>query len=381
MIKKTYKRKQKGGVRLMNPFLYQEPTRSFPAFINPKWRMGTTRWNTLIKIEGRNNTNIQLYGTSMPIGQDLEGRQEIGFAGPYTDYNIYCFRTFVFYMYNLEINRLISLQACDEILRNPAKYQPAGCGNDYDMERRIWESVKNLDMNNSNNNNILYSPQYIQDFTCGHYQKWRNVIEIDYTIPQNRSILHCYAGFGRTGWALFSVIMKYYINGTLLNTDTQNMINIPVINQIQIGQHLMGFTTHRFSHTLKNILRSFIKLKNNTNHDYINDRIAEFNIEGMIEEVFDWRDRGVISLNLFIRRYNTLLLCLALHFGINSIPLYKTVDVTYDYFGFNYIGEILDDIFMNDPRYNRCNIGNIPYLIDNGTDDEKRALRMFFDVE
>lgn len=383
MKNKTIKKikSQTGGVRLRNPYLYQDQRRpqppvgcDYPPLINPKWRVGTYPWSTLIKIEGLTNTNIKVYGTSMPISDDLEGIIEPGSTLPYLDYNIYCFRTFLFYMYNLEVNRLISLQACDDNSKPP---QPSGCGTDLGLERRMWENVKNMNVINSRDANILYETRYIQDMHCGDYNTWLNILNVDYTLPQNSSIIHCYAGFGRTGSILFGIIMKYYLGGQLVNTDTLTPLNIPVINIPDIGTHLMRININHFESSLKDLMKGFLKLVN-TDYNYINVRINGFNLDELINELFSYNN--TYHLNLFLYRYNTLLLCMATIYNVPTIPLYKRVEPWYNITG-NNLGEILNDIYLNHsnnnpPLYDRNNV--IHYI--NGTIAQKQFASQYFEI-
>ena len=76
-MKRTKRMKRKGGTVL------PENTQ----LINPRWRFGQVYWNTVVEVTG-----LQLYGSSIPFFDDLT-----------------CFQTFAFYMYRLEIRKIISI--------------------------------------------------------------------------------------------------------------------------------------------------------------------------------------------------------------------------------------------------------------------------------
>lgn len=177
-MKRTKRMKRKGGTVL------PENTQ----LINPRWRFGQVYWNTVVEVTG-----LQLYGSSIPFFDDLT-----------------CFQTFAFYMYRLEIRKIISIQSCSIHWNNhnPVYCDPAKLN----IEERTWDALKVLDEPTLNDPNYRFANLPIRDMTAGPIDSWLNLLR-DYMDINNRTLIHCAGGFGRTCSALLMISFnRHYEN-------------------------------------------------------------------------------------------------------------------------------------------------------------------------
>jgi hypothetical protein len=261
--------------------------------IDPHWKAGRKQWNTLTAVKG-----LHLYGSSMPpVIED-----ESSYVG--------CFKTFTFYMYIVGIKKLVSLQACRD-----KRGQPSGCGEDEDMEKSSWLASKLLVKTEREDDNITYDDIYIKDMMCGSINAWYKFATADYTLKNNCTLIHCYAGYGRTGWFLLTGILKHYLSSEMpcpkgrssIHTLAHTWFNLPS------AQALIDM--------LKLLMTSSVELYSTTITP-IQEKINMFDINDMIEEVFNISN--VYHQHLFIQRFNLMITSVAAsHIYTTPIIIYK----------------------------------------------------------
>ena len=300
--KKT--RKQKGGG---DPILQNNNSlvRSIP----------TWRGQTLITLKN----DYLLYGTSSP-----------------GSINAPLFETLKFYMYNIGIKKLVSLQACEvfdekrnqpynaEIRTKPYNddisdddnYDCSGYTNtNYDKlydenrpinaEEKIWDLLKGMSDKTSNDDEIEYIAIPIQDMTCGDVTQW---IKFSQLLPfSNSTIIHCLAGFGRTGSFLFYSLL--YSKGIF------EKLKEPFFGQSTSTEMFNGLGKL----AEKNILQTTLSQPKYYNPldpffeketSLINSRIVASEPIRSIDELFNIT--SLMHINLFIQRINRMILTIML---------------------------------------------------------------------
>jgi hypothetical protein len=119
---------------------------------------------------------LELYGSSIPPEDELE-----------------CFKTFTFYMFRLQIRKIVSLHACSTGL------SPTYCRAGYlNIEDETWNAVKILDNATRTDPNYTFTNSHIGDMSGGVIQRWLDLIRTDYTNINDRTLIHCAGGYGRT---------------------------------------------------------------------------------------------------------------------------------------------------------------------------------------
>jgi hypothetical protein len=273
---KTRKRLYKGGIF----------TNYDSVFAYPNWQKGEHPWTTLVKIKG-----TYIYGSSIPSE------------------NIYeCLATMKFYMYVKDIKRIISLQGCDE----NDDYYPYNCNGyligdttiDVGYERRVWESLKNMSKLHSDDNYIVFENHKIRDRTAGTFMEWSKIYNNNYMNPNQKTLIHCLAGFGRTG----SILLLLYLNDYYSNHDTTKL------SEPYLGYN-DGFDM------ISEIWINFwdaLEIDKDVNDKNIDNG---FHIKYITDELFNTDHLNAI--NLLITRLNYIRICLCLGFGIETLYLYK----------------------------------------------------------
>jgi hypothetical protein len=279
--KKKSKRNQKGGLVLPENL----------PLIRPTWDADATgSLNTLTQLRAIYGANsAQVFGSSLPsvnVGQEA-----------------ICFQQLAFYMYRHEIRRIISFQAC---ALNPGgnhagTYDPAYSN----MENQTWNILKRINNANRLDANYRFQDMLCQDMTAGTINFWNDMNVLNFEGDNNRTLIHCLAGFGRTGAALLFIALKEHIvRGGLVGFN-------PAFIQ---GQYLGNGN----SAAMYAILRAFLTQRIGVSTDPINGiyqgPINNFNIARTINEVFNIVD--VFHANLLIQRLNYMFII----FGQQFLP-------------------------------------------------------------
>jgi hypothetical protein len=297
------KRKTKGGTIL--------PVTT--PLINPQWRSRPTGqyWATVIHID-----DTDIFGSSIPHQNDLS-----------------CFQTFAFYMYRLEIRRIISLHAC------ALRWQDDYCNPQfYDMENRIWDALQVLDVTEMRSN-LLYHPQYafedvpIYDMTSGPINSWLHLNQVRFNSPDDRTLIHCAGGYGRTCSALFMLSWKRkysrypgYPNAPFVNWPTYE-------DPARLGQNFLGFNDsadlyngflrhfdgriHVYDNPINVPYQNRINLMGNAVPSTVAN--PQSNIGAMRDEAFCIQND--YYANLFIQRVNRMIMCWAMdHTAVLTPP-------------------------------------------------------------
>ena len=294
---KTKTKKQKGGLEANYDDIFTK---------KPVWQVGNRHWSKLIHSLGNENT----YGTSIPH-EDI----------------FRCIQTLAFYMYVKNINEIISLQGCNERIQQtngPPKY-PENCqgkvyrnkqnintATDYNYEEAVWYGLQQMTDITRHNPNIKFTNIQIPDMTHGSLAKWRELSLINFNDPGNKKIIHCLAGFGRTG----SVFLFIMMSGIFTTPKFVNHLNVDYL----------GFTNGVDMYiNMKRRFGEFIMNDNSPlNTQPINNEIAQFDKDAVENELFNIRD--VYHLNLFISRLNIIIrmICLRLNTNGMTAVIYKT---------------------------------------------------------
>ena len=292
-------RKIKGGIASH----YRE------VFKTPSWQRGSRQWATLVKING-----LEVYGSSIPYE------------------NIYrCLATFQFYMHVKNIKRIISLQGCDvedgvEDDDFPDNCQghlyPDKTTKDTKYESRIWNALKEVSLLHSQDTNIEFVNHKIVDMQAGNLTEWLALYKYDYTDPKQITLIHCLAGFGRTGSILFLIWLKHYYKSHPEPDITED-----------VSKPYLGYTNGSNMITdLTKLFNSDLFLDNDPENGECQTRINSFKPESIIKELINIKDRdGKVSLylvNLLIVRMNYIRICLGLGFeneGVTTIFLYRKI--------------------------------------------------------
>jgi hypothetical protein len=169
----------KGGSRHTNAQL----TLNNPP--SPRWR---PNWSTVVNVVG-----LQLYGTSLPFWNQADMENILRF-----------------YLFRKDINKVISLQACgtpEQLAQAPAHCDPPA-----DLENTTFYAEKARSNSTNVDPNVEFINIFIRDMTPGTIVAWGRLSSYRFDTLENKTIIHCLAGFGRTGSALLFYIMYYKLN-------------------------------------------------------------------------------------------------------------------------------------------------------------------------
>ena len=294
----THKKKQQGGIGVPGGSMFTK---------DPVWplgilfRGGPPRYTTLYTMPER---APNLFGTQIPSTNTFE-----------------CIQTLAFYMFSKNIKRIVSLQGCP--VPYPGAFPvipPHNCGGtipgqqgfDFTHEETAWDGLKGLTETTLQDPNITYINCQITDMTAGTAFTWEALSKLDFNDPEQRTLVHCYAGLGRTGSVFLYVMFKHYMN-----------TNNPDMAPLQ--QNYLGCNTSEgMYNSLRNWFATSIRLDDDPlNGDDINRVIAQFNINKIIVEVFDISTHT--KANVFITRINYIIMYTAHQLLENQIiTMYST---------------------------------------------------------
>lgn len=302
--------------------------------INPQWQHGGDFWSTVMKIDG-----TEIYGSSIPFPNEL-----------------ICFQTFAFYMYRLEIRRIISLQSCS---LNNWHHQPppdGRCNLAYiDMEDRIWESLKLLDGPTRLDPNYRFRNLAWRDMNGGIINTWLYLNTLTFNDVNNRTLIHCAGGYGRTGSSLLMLSWKRKYQAIV-----PPPANWPTYtNPNTLGMQWIGFQN---GSTLFIMLRVHFMTRIVVSQDAVNGQFQNrINLMGMpyanpppaggpnlasiADEVFNIQDD--FHANLFIQRVNRMIMCWAInHAAALGAPPQIVLFPCYDATNYRGVGYTPANIFL-----------------------------------
>jgi len=294
----------------------------------PSWgvcRNGSTSFNTLTMLKPLDRIQLYVYGSSLPIKNTYTSPMGLGS-------DQYCANTLYFYKFIKNISRIISLQGCglnwNSISLPPSKqlpYLPPQC--EGLEEKKIWDIMCRSNDTEYDPNNSSLLEYYWIDMAGGFFETYNDIVSLDFTDPQTTTLIHCLAGFGRTGTTLLLILSKYYfseINGKLsrFNKEFNTSFTHPRDKRKQ---------SSIICKNLKKLLNEYLKIDlsygDNTirglDIDYIiniNSLIERFKVSSVTTEVFNFIHDGEISLtllNVFITRINYIIYFTAY---INKVP-------------------------------------------------------------
>ena len=279
---------------------------------------------------------LYLHGTSLPV-------QNTGDDNSIKNRN-YCTNTFAYYRYVLNVKRVISFQGCDLDWSNIRGVRPPS----YCMglnEKQCWEELAKY---NDEERDVEYKEYYWVDMTPGYFETYYELASMDFTNKDNISIMHCLAGFGRTGTAILFIIFKYFL--TLPNTRNDFRENISTIHAGDImtkGEKIIYYMKSIIQYGLQ-LAFSDPKMNEFTpSVKYaIDTTINMFNLNAMKYELFDMFyvvERGVVRyisyslLNVLIGRINYVLYFSACSAGFDNVELFpRLTSIQYNSFVQNF---------------------------------------------
>jgi protein-tyrosine phosphatase len=354
----------------------------------PHWPIlqgnNNTRQHTITKLKTVNGTNLYVYGTSLPMNTYFQ------YKNP--DIKSYQFvNNLLFYRYVKGVSRLIDLHGCNmnwNLISIPGNdawkaFKPSGC--DGLNEKRIWRRITRSDIyeNNTKKDDDVYSRYssfYWIDMSAGYFDTYHDIIDLSFDDPKLKSLIHCKAGFGRTGTVLLLIICKYYFNTPDKIREFQDIFDFPPNDRANRKMYALNAIRK-----LYNLLESHIEIDliNKRSEpclrselvEIINSEIMLFDTNWILYELFrgfydvgigfrrnpkdvlnTYRpnqpviDLSITELNVLITRINYILYFVASYHNIESVNLYEL----YSPYG-------LRRILQRD-RYTNENVLSIPLL-------------------
>ena len=296
--------------------------------IYPYWS-----YSTIVKINDINNKPIYARGTSLPE-PDKPSQTTSN-----CDKDNYCTNTLNFYRYIKNIPKIISLQGCDldwdklDWSKYKRRYQPNYC--DGLNEKAIWNRICNEYDNITDPRQMRTDHMtefYWIDMSAGFFSVYNSISNIDFTDNSNSSIIHCLAGYGRTGTILMMIIcINYY-------KDNKDEFIADFLTQEAIPSE----TSNRIVRKLKWLFHQYVSLDqeiyetippiNTVVKDRIRLKIASFDINKIHDELFTHfygrgaRNRQInyTSLNSLITRINYIIYFTSRACGVEEFYLYET---------------------------------------------------------
>jgi hypothetical protein len=307
-----------------NPMRKQMVIEGLNNGIYPEWSRGLS---TIVKISKINNKDIYARGTSLPTPNEPLP------SGSVMSQDQYCTNTLNFYRYVKNIPNLISLQGCD-LDWTGYKYTPKYCDNL--EEKANWNKICNEYDNNTNPRTDHIKEFYWVDMSAGFFSVYNSLSDIDFTDSSNSSIIHCLAGFGRTGTVLMLILCINHYKEFPDNYETDFLI--PESNDPDNSK-----TSNRIIRKLKWLFRQYLEVDqeipidpaipiNDRTKDTLKRTIFSFSIDKIFDELFTnfyrrgARNRQVnyTSLNVLVTRINYILYFTAKACNQTSVILYET---------------------------------------------------------
>lgn len=290
----------------------------------PFWASG---FSTLVRIKDIDGVPVFVRGTSLPEPNEANSTS-----------NQYSTNTMIFYRYIKNIPRIISLQGCDLNWDNMnCTYRPRYC--DDLNEKENWNKICNQLVVPSTRRvtNHIQEFHWI-DMSAGFFDVYKSISTIDFTNSKNYSIIHCLAGFGRTGTILMLILcINYYklkpgeYEADFLSPYTNDPDNKIRSNAIITKLKLLFDTyidTDQDIPTNIGLDPNMInKIKRNIAFDV--SKIKQELFEHFYKRGSSNRRVNYTSLNVLISRINYILYFTALSIGLDRCVLYETHLETY----------------------------------------------------
>jgi len=214
-----------------------------------------------------------------------------------------------FLLDNMKITNYVDLHDCDGgtyILFNNI----VGTCNPYDRsaEREMFDlAIKVLIKNKKIEANIKREYKNIKDIvdmTAGTILAWKEISELPVATIDNRTIIHCYAGKGRTGSVLLFLRLRDGENEQIIKARLKN--------------------PHFGYRDILELIEKFKKLFNSDPRDNELEEILDKNFwKKVVEEVFN--TKTFFHIKLLRQRLNRIFYFLAKKYDINEFYLYTRV--------------------------------------------------------
>lgn len=336
---KSVTRKQRGGFNGNSQNLQRVIT-NINRDILPRWHGGYTKF---VKIKDINNQKIYLHASSLPMPNNNNFETELAILR-----SQYCSNLLNFYRFVMDIPKIISLQGCDlDWSFSPSGYIPESCRGVNELT--IWNETcsrynepTTIPNDETETTEIISDPRsnmmefYWVDMHPGYFSVYDNLSKIDFTKKINNSVIHCLAGFGRTGVAILLIIcVNYYrVNRNRFNSDF--FVNSRKPND---------FKSSSIVKKLKSLLEDFIEIDIDIPDNLgihpssiadIKSIISSFNLSHISNEVFlyNFNDNygyhiSYTHVNVFITRVNYIIYFTTLRNNIKQFPLFSLKSASY----------------------------------------------------
>jgi hypothetical protein len=342
---KSVTRKQRGGFNGNSQNLQRVIT-NINRNILPRWH---GRYTKFVKIKDINNQKIYLHASSLPMPNNNNFETELAILR-----SQYCSNLLNFYRFVMDIPKIISLQGCDlDWSFSPSGYIPESCRGVNELT--IWNetcsrynepttdtTLTTIPNDETETTEIISDPRsnmmefYWVDMHPGYFSVYDNLSKIDFTKKINNSVIHCLAGFGRTGVAILLIIcVNYYrVNRNRFNSDF--FVNSRKPND---------FKSSSIVNKLKSLLEDFIEIDRDIPDNLgihpssiadIKSNISSFNLSHISNEVFlyNFNDNygyhiSYTDVNVFITRVNYIIYFTTLRNNIKQFPLFSLKSASY----------------------------------------------------
>jgi len=342
---KSVTRKQRGGFNGNSQNLQRVIT-NINRDILPRWH---GRYTKFVKIKDINNQKIYLHASSLPMPNNNNFETELAILR-----SQYCSNLLNFYRFVMDIPKIISLQGCDlDWSFSPSGYIPESCRGVNELtnwnetcsrynEPTTDTTLTTIPNDETETTEIISDPRsnmmefYWVDMHPGYFSVYDNLSKIDFTKKINNSVIHCLAGFGRTGVAILLIIcVNYYrVNRNRFNSDF--FVNSRKSND---------FKSSSIVNKLKSLLEDFIEIDtdipdnlgiNPSSIADIKSNISSFNLSHISNEVFlyNFNDNygyhiSYTDVNVFITRVNYIIYFTTLRNNIKQFPLFSLKSASY----------------------------------------------------
>lgn len=373
---KSFTRKQRGGFNGNSQNLRRVIT-NINQNILPRWH---GRYTTFVKIKDIGNQKIYLHASSLPMPNNNNFETDLAILR-----SQYCSNLLNFYRFVMNIPKIISLQGCDlDWSFLPSGYTPESCRDVNELtnwnetcsrynEPTIYSPLTTIPNNETENTEIIGDPKssmmefYWVDMHPGYFSVYDNLSKIDFTKDVNNSVIHCLAGFGRTGVAILLIIcVNYYrVNRKKFNSDF--FVNSRKPND---------FKSSSIVKNLKSLLENFIEIDTDIPDNLgispssiadIKSNISRFDPGLISKEVFlyNFDDNygyhvSYTEVNVFITRVNYIIYFTTLRNNIKQFPLFSLKSPSY--FKSNHIknnDELFEHILNKSIIYSHDDVENI----------------------
>ena len=342
---KSVTRKQRGGFNGNSQNLQRVIT-NINRDILPRWH---GRYTKFVKIKDINNQKIYLHASSLPMPNNNNFETELAILR-----SQYCSNLLNFYRFVMDIPKIISLQGCDlDWSFSPSGYIPESCRGVNELtnwnetcsrynEPTTDTTLTTIPNDETETTEIISDPRsnmmefYWVDMHPGYFSVYDNLSKIDFTKKINNSVIHCLAGFGRTGVAILLIIcVNYYrVNRNRFNSDF--FVNSRKSND---------FKSSSIVNKLKSLLEDFIEIDTDIPDNLgihpssiadIKSNISSFNLSHISNEVFlyNFNDNygyhiSYTDVNVFITRVNYIIYFTTLRNNIKQFPLFSLKSASY----------------------------------------------------